>query len=299
MSDKIPAKKAKQIRWTIAIIEILVLMAVGGLSTYFMRELNIAVSLGVTLAMVMVILGLSAWVKQKFPHIFAKQDSEKPVETSKAKKVLTTMLQAAVGFCIAYGLIGAIAALIQGYEGSYALYMGAILFGVAIIVVLITVPAVQDPELGREMAVAKKEMKYYENDERIIAVSHKAGYYTLWPTLALLLIFGAALSVFEVENVSVVAGGILGICVVSFIIWFALYIVYDEDKAGGKKPRKSKVSGNPICFVVSLVPVGLMAARWVTAGLNTMGWAFFVVFAVVSIIFLANIVMMRWLAQKK
>ena len=298
MSERQPVKNAKRIRWIVAIIEILVLMAMGALPVLIIGRSGVA-SLVVTLALVMAVIGVFALIRQRYPEIFAKQVSEKPVEVSKSRKALTTMLQAAAGFCIAFGLISLIVAVIQGYEGSYALYIGSILLGVAIIILLSTVPAVQDPELRQEMDTVKKDMKYYDKDERYIAITHKAGHYTLWTALSLLLIFGAALAVFEVRDIGVAVWGILGICISVFVLWIVLFTIYDGDKDNAKKPRGDGMRSSIITFVVSLLPVSLMAARWVLHDLNSMGRAFFFVFVFVSLACLADIVMKARLARKR
>jgi len=286
-----PEKRAKRIRVTITVVEILVLMTVGGGVAFLLAGRSLVVSMIATLVACMLVIGFSTWVKQKYPHIFVKQCSEKPVEVSRAKKVLTAMLQGATGFCIAYGLVGAIVSLIQGHEGSYALYIGAVLLGVAVIVVMTTVPAVQDAEFKAEMAIVKKDMRYYEKDERYIAITYKAGYYTLWLTLSALLVFGAALVAFEVESASTVLWGMLGIIAGSAMLWIVLFAVYDEDKTGNEKRYKTSVRSSIITFVISLVPVGMMAARWIAVGLNNIGRGFFVAFVVVSLVFLSDIIM--------
>ena len=295
MSEKKTVDNAKRIRWIVFVVEMAVIFAAGAIPVTLMGGQISLASTAVTLAAIMLIMGTSAFIQQKYPHIFANQCGEKsgrPVETSGGKKALTTVLQGAFGFCFAFGLIGAVAWVIEGaeYSGSYALYIGSFLLGIAILVVLLGVPAVQEAEFKHEMDAAKKEMKFYENDERMIAISHKAGYYTLWSTLAMLLLFGAALAVFEVESINVVGGGILGICIAAYIIYLALYVVYNENKTDGAGSRKNQRRNRVVIFVLSLLPVGLMAARWAGDGLSVTGRAFLVAFAVVSLVFLANII---------
>jgi len=298
VSEKISAKKAKRIRWIIAIVEILVLIAVVFVLTLLLEPHSPLLATAASVVAIMLVLGFSAWVKYKYPHIFAKQDCEKPAKPNRTKKVLTTMLQAAVGFCIALGLFQVLGGLIGGHEVNYALYLGLIALGVAMIVVLITVPAVQDPEFKAEMATVKKDLRFYEKDERYIAIIYKAGYYTLWPTLAALLVFGAALAVFEVEDISVALLGILGICAAAAVLWIVLFVAFDEDKTGSEKCYKASLRGSVITFVVSLLPLGFMAVRWATTGLGGMARGFFFAFVAVSLIFLADIIMRIRLEKK-
>ena len=132
---------------------------------------------------------------------------------------------------------------------------------------------------------------YWENDkdERIIANIYRTSFHALWATLAMLLILGTVVSVFEVQSVDAITWGIFGILAMTSIIWVAVFSTYDQDiheeEAPGKRGKRNVV----VAFVVSLLPIALLVMRWVTHGLNVMSQLFFYLFVLVSLVLLGGV----------
>lgn len=74
----------------------------------------------------------------------------------------------------------------------------------------------------------RKELYILARDERIVANAHKASYSALNVTRLLLLAFAALLVFAPFEDVRAIAGGILGIVLVSFMVSSVLYSRFDK-----------------------------------------------------------------------
>ena len=298
MDGNKPVKGARWKRWIIRIIEFILLLSAGGAAGYFLDGWLILLA---AVVLALVIMGLFHFLRtRKFPELYEKPEAEceaKP-KVSTPKKVITTILYVIMGASFTFGAVSVIMLLIRGYEGSYTLYIGAIVLAVVIFVVMLAVPPLRDPEVEKELEAVKKEMRYIEKDERVIANKRKAGAYTLWTALALLLISGAAITVFPVENINIITGGILGLCAVAFIIYSVLLAIYEGDKDKGETPGKNEIRNCTILFILSLPPLIFMGVWWILRGLMTMGIAFFAAFAVVSVVLLIDIVVRARLARK-
>ena len=141
------------------------------------------------------------------------------------------------------------------------------------------------------MALLGRPGYYWENDkdERIIANIHRTSFHALWATLAMLLILGTVVAVFEVQSVSAITGGIVGILAMTSLIWVAVFSTYDQDIHKEETHGKRGKRGVVVAFVVSLIPIALLVVRWVTYGLNFMSQAFFYLFVLVSLVLLGGV----------
>ena len=260
-------------------VEIILYIAASFVSFSLLRGAMSIISLVVLLSVIMAVF------QQLKNKTCTKTGDENP------PKILKNVLYGAAGIFCLVGIAGVMYSLFMGYTGSYALFIGSIIFGIILAAILSLVPIPGDEEHNREVETYRKEIKYYEKDERVLANNHKAAYYTFWVTLSLLLIFGAVIAVFPIYNIAAVAGGILGICTVSFVLFIILAAVYGEDKIKWDKSAKRRLRFSIVTFIISLVPVGLMGARWIHAGLDGIGTGFFLVFAVVSGFGLVDVIM--------
>ena len=126
------------------------------------------------------------------------------------------------GFLIGYGTVDIVFRAIDGDE-SLVQPIIMVAVGIAMFLVYILVIAFKDPDTKKEMTIAV-------NDERNIANNHKASYYAYYTMLAAMLIFAAAIGLIPITGTAIIVGGIIGICVLSFVMTIVLYLRYDKDK---------------------------------------------------------------------
>ena len=138
-------------------------------------------------------------------------------------KLLIWIYNMGWGFLVGYGTIDIIFKLVEGYEGSFATPIIMLSIGIAMLVLYIIVIARKDPDVQKELAVAK-------TDERIIANNHKAHYYAYYVLISGMIIFAVIIGLIPVTSTAVIIGGIIGICLISFILACVLYFRYDKDK---------------------------------------------------------------------
>jgi len=125
------------------------------------------------------------------------------------------------GALVGYGTIDIIFKLVEGYEGSFTTPVIMICIGIAMLVLYIIVIARKDPDVKKEFAIAK-------TDERVIANNHKAHYYAYYVLLAGMIIFAATVGLIPVTSTAVIVGGIIGVCLISFIVACVLYFRFDK-----------------------------------------------------------------------
>jgi MFS family permease len=256
------------------IIYILLFAAVGAVAGWHGALNSISGILLLLCALLLLALVLDAIYKKLWPK------AEASPKENKLKLIVRTALQLAMGFTFAYGVMNIIVMLIDGYEYGFGLYIGFIVLSIAILFVLIAVPAIQNQQIKDELAEAKQELKIYHKDERLAVISEKAGYYTLGVTLMLILVFGALITIFPPNNFNVIPVGILGIFGLACIFYCVLFSLYDSGKIDIEKKRT--LTGVSITFIISLVPPILMGVYWIKVGLSSIGIAFFAMFVMVA-----------------
>lgn|GEM_PF-2451391 len=127
------------------------------------------------------------------------------------------------GFLVGYGLVDIIFKLIDGYEESLAMPMIMLFVGIAMFIVYLVAIARKDPDVRKELDIAKK-------DERIMANNHKASHNSYYATLCGLLIFAALVGLLPITSTTIIVIGIVAICALSFALTVILYLRYDKDK---------------------------------------------------------------------
>ena len=126
------------------------------------------------------------------------------------------------GGLIGYGVFDIIFKLIDGDDNfTYPIIM--LVTGVVMFLIYTFIIAFKDPDTKKEMAIAVK-------DERNIANNHKASYYAYYTTLGAMLVFAAIIGLIPITSTAVIVGGIVGICMMSFVLAIVLYLRYDKDK---------------------------------------------------------------------
>jgi hypothetical protein len=138
-------------------------------------------------------------------------------------KFLVWIYTLAFGFLVGYGIIDIIFKLVEGYEGSFATPIIMLSVGIAMFIVFIIIIARKDPDVKKELAIAK-------TDERVIANNHKAHYHTYYVLLAAMIIFAAIVGLIPITGTAIIVGGIIGICVLSFVLACVLYFRYDKNE---------------------------------------------------------------------
>jgi len=267
-------RKGRVVFW---VVYMLIMLGVGVLAGLFIQVWYGWILF--MLALVPLVLGAERLDKKFWPKQCKEEASTAKPEWF-LKKLVRTILQMFMGGAFGGGVVGLIFQLIYG--GNVAPFLGLIGLSVALLVILSTVSALQDPEVKDEMETVKKEMKYYCKDERLKRISYKAGYICFGMLLLLLLLFGAVLAVFPPMNFNVIPLGILGIVGVSAVLFLVLFTLYDGEKLDPES--KKPIRGGLLAFLLSLIPLALLGIRWVLAGLSGMGVTFFAVFLLVTVL---------------
>ena len=200
-------------------------------------------------------------------------------------RIVRTALSAGFGFFTFLGLTALGLLLWQGepISGGNMVFVGFVVLGVVLLLTSAFMPGIQDPEMKQ----IKEEMKYYGKDERMQLITYKTGYYTLSVLLIAILALGAVIVVFPPENPNAIPMGILGLFAFAAMVYLCIFAYYDSGKGDGEK---NELRRSVLWFLLTLVPVFLMAAQWILRGLEQMGIVFFVVFVLQAIHCLINVI---------
>ena len=251
--------------------------ALWGLQGWFFDWRGI---IGVIAVVVIIVLVMDVVNKRFWPK--AESEDKKPVIKEPWVKVIFRMvLQVTMGGAFGFGLIGIIFALIDGNTGGFGYYIGCIVVSVIILLILLFVKPLQDQQVKNELAKAKKELKTYGKDERLVVIAHKAVYVTFGVTLMLLLIFGAFIAITPPDNYNIITMGILGIVGFSMLLYTILYALYDAEKLDVTKRKSVAMKG--MIFIASVIPIILLGGIWIVNGLPSVGIAYLVAFVIVSV----------------
>ena len=228
--------------------------------------------------------------KKLFPK--PKQEGEEK-QAKLPLRIVRTALSAGFGFFTAMGLIALGFLLWQGEPilGGNMVFVGFVALGLVLLLASIFMPGMQDPEMKQ----VKEEMKYYGKDERMQLITYKTGFYTLSVLLIAILALGAAIVVFPPENPNAIPMGILGLFAFGAMVYLGIFAYYDSGKGEGEK---NELRSSIVWFIVTLVPVFLMAAQWIFRGLEQMGIVFFVAFVVQAIYCLINAITEIYICKK-
>jgi len=274
----------KRNRWKLVynIVFFTMMAALGFGWAWFIRLdgwLSIFGLLATCVALIMILQPLE---KKLFPCPKEEGDVK---EAKLPLRIVRTALSAGFGFFTAMGLIGLGFALWHGESilGGNMVFVAFVVLGVVLFLTSAFMPGIQDPEMKK----VKEEMKYYGKDERMQLITYKTGYYTLSVLLIAILLLGAAIVVFPPENPNAIPMGLLGLFVFGAMVYLGIFAYYDSGKGEGEK---NDLRSSILWFVVSLIPVFLMAAQWIFRGLEQMGIVFFVVFALQAIHCLINVI---------
>ena len=276
-------KKQKRLKLLYNIGYFLFMLALGGTWGRFI-PLDGMLSIFGLLATAIGFISLSlALEKRLFP---------KPVDENTRKepklplRIIGTAVYAGFGFFTVLGLMGLGYALWFGEPiiGENLVFVGFLVAGFLLMLAIVFMPAAVDPA----MKEVRQEMKYYGKDERMQLITYKTGFYTLAVLLLAILAFGAIISVFPPSNPNAVPLGILGLFLFAAFVYIGIFAYYDNGANEGKEPNE--VRSSILWFLVTLVPVFLMAAWWILNGLYQMGIVFFIVFILQAIYCLVNVV---------
>jgi len=287
-------KKRRRRRRGLFILEMIILILVGAGVGWFFSDSGFLILIGV-IVLIAPIVGFFGWLKKRYAEAPCENPEEAAPPEPRTKRALRLILQLSLGASFGFGVVGLLMLLIGGQAGGYAVYIGSLALGVVLIILMLATSGVHDPELK----AIKKEMKYYNNDERIQAISYKAGYKAFGLGMILMLLFGAAIAVLPIGNGNVIAAGFLAIFAVTAIIYIFLFNRYDADKGKGQS-EKSCLRSSIIQFAISLLPLILIGLRWIFTEISGAGIAFFVAFALVSSFLLINVwYELKWVWERK
>jgi len=257
------------------VVYMLFMLGVGALAGLFIRVWYGWILF--MLALVPLVLGADGLSKRLWPKPVDPEKREMKPELL-VKKLIRTILQMFMGGAFGGGVVGLILQLIHG--GDVAPFLGLIGLSIVLLIILAAVPFVQDQETKDEIDAAKKEMQY--KDERVAKIGYKAGQICFGVTLALLLLFGAFLTVFPPVNFNVIPVGILGIIGISAILYTVLVVLFGEEKLDVEADLS--VQGRMAIFLISLIPPTLLGIWWAMEGLSSMGITFFAAFLFVTLL---------------
>jgi hypothetical protein len=315
-------KNVKSKRRLLGVIEWIVLIvlcsSVGGLLGFLLD--NMVVTLIVIGPICYAIILLFRFLREKkFSHLYEKledcsdeeDDSDEtkaltspPTKAQKFLGHLITTLQIGAGGLVGFSAVTIILRLVDGYDYGFGLYFGLSGLAVAILFAGLILSKKSNAVIRKEFsddyvsfkdsyACAEAESKLLATDERVQVASYKAGYVTFWSALAMILVLGSTITMLAPENVStvlnIVTAGFLSICFAGIVIYTIVHNYYlgQEDFTPISKPS---IRLKLIFFVLSLVPLSVMALVWILSGLSAPAIAFFIAHAIVSGILLADLV---------
>jgi len=290
----------------------LILLFAGSVAIGMLFESSV-----ILLIMVILVAGsihlFFGWLKEKkLSHLYVNPEEPSPDEhdpeaevvpqspPAKLKgplKYIILVLQLGAGGLFGYSIVSLIFRFIDGHDGGLGIYIGLLGLSVVVFVAALIIQLSKDSEVKKELSTVKDEMKFYETDERVNSISHKAGYIALWAVLATLLLFGGAVVALPIENINILTVGILGICALGVVIYVSFVAHYSEAK------NFSITSANPrlkiIFFALSLVPLILMGLQWIFNGLSSAGIAFFAAYVIASGVLLLEAIAQARIADVK